>query len=668
LNNMLKEYSELDTRIANTIRMLAADAVHQANSGHPGLPLGAADISSVLWTRCLVHNPLDPHWPNRDRFVLSAGHGSALLYTMLHLSGYPLPLEELKRFRQWGSLTPGHPEYHPELGIEMTTGPLGQGISTAVGMALAERMLAARFNQPGFPIIDHNTYVLASDGDLMEGVSHEAASLAGHLGLSRLIVLYDDNGISIDGPTELSFSEDVLKRFEAYNWHTQRVDGHDMAAIEAAIQNAQAEADRPSIIACRTHIGFGSPLQDSSKVHGAPLKAEDMRLTRETLGMPSEDSFFVPQEVYDLFKAAQVRNAARQEEWQCLLELYKQAHTELAQSYEAFLRGDLPASLDSLLPSFPVEKPVATRTASGKVLDALAPHISTLVGGSADLTPSNNTKPAGGKGVKKGDYSGSYIYFGVREHGMGALLNGLALHGMRAYGGTFLVFSDYMRPAIRLAAMMGLPVVYIFTHDSIGLGEDGPTHQPVEHLTALRTIPNLVVIRPADANETAAAWQVALERKDGPTALILSRQNLPVLPIVERGVSQGAYIAADPPDGSPDLLLLASGSEVNLALEAKEALAFEGVEARVVSVPSWELFDKQPKAYRRSVLLPGVPRAAIEAGVTLAWARYLCSDDCRHMVVGLDSYGASAPYQTLFEKFGFTVENITSKAKSLLEA
>jgi transketolase len=668
LKTMLKEYSELDKLTANTLRMLAADAVHQANSGHPGLPLGAADISTVLWTRCMVHNPLDPQWPNRDRFVLSAGHGSALLYALLHLSGYPLSLEELKRFRQWGSLTPGHPEYHPHLGIEMTTGPLGQGISTAVGMALAERMLAARFNRPGFPIVEHYTYVLASDGDLMEGISHEAASLAGHLGLNRLIVLYDDNGISIDGPTALSFSEDVLKRFEAYHWHTQRVDGHDMAAIEAAIQAAHFESDRPSIIACQTHIGFGSPLQDSSKVHGAPLGAEDMLLTREKLGLAQEDSFFIPQEVYDQFKAAQGRNASRQEDWQCLLKLYKQTHPELSNSYEAFLRGDLPVDLESLLPSFPTEKPLATRVASGKVLSALAPQLSTLVGGSADLTPSNNTKPADGVGVKKGDYSGSYIYFGVREHGMGAILNGLALHGMRAYGGTFLVFSDYMRPAIRLAALMGLPVVYVFTHDSIGLGEDGPTHQPVEHLTALRTIPNLVVIRPADANETAAAWKVALVRKDGPTALILSRQNLPVLPIVEGGVSKGAYIAADPPDGSPDLLLLASGSEVSLALDVKEALASEGVAARVVSFPSWELFDQQPKEYRNSVLLPGVPRAAIEAGVTLAWARYLCSDSCRHITIGLDTYGASAPYKTLFEKFGFTVENIANKAKSMLEA
>jgi transketolase len=668
LKDMLKEYSELDRLTANTIRMLAADAVHQANSGHPGLPLGAADIATVLWTRCLSHNPFDPHWPNRDRFVLSAGHGSALLYALLHLSGYPLSLEELKRFRQWGSLTPGHPEYHPELGIETTTGPLGQGISTAVGLALAERMLAARFNRQGFSIIDHYTYVFASDGDLMEGISHEAASLAGHLGLSRLIVLYDDNGISIDGPTDLSFSEDVLKRFEAYNWHTQLVDGHDMAAVDAAIRNAQAETGRPSIISCRTHIGYGSPLQDSSKVHGAPLGADDMRLTREKLGLPAGDSFTVPQAVYDHFKAAQERGAARQTEWECLLALYRQAHPDLAQSWESFVKGELTADLDRLLPSFSAEKPMATRVASGKVLSALAPQLNTLVGGSADLTPSNNTKTADSTGVKRDDFSGSYIYFGVREHGMGAILTGLALHGMRAYGGTFLVFSDYMRPAIRLAALMGLPVVYVFTHDSIGLGEDGPTHQPVEHVTALRTIPNLVVIRPADANETAAAWKFALERKDGPVALILTRQNLPVLPTAIDGVERGAYIVADPPDGAPDLLLLASGSEVSLALDACEALAGEGVEARVVSIPSWELFDEQPEEYRASVLLPGVPRVSIEAGVTLAWARYLCSENCRHAVVGLDQYGASAPYKTLFEKFGFTVENVVSKAKSLLEA
>jgi transketolase len=660
-------YKETDTLIANTIRILAADAVHQANSGHPGLPLGAADIATVLWTRFLVHNPSDPYWPNRDRFILSAGHGSALLYALLHVSGYPLGLDELKRFRQWESYTPGHPEYHLDLGIETTTGPLGQGISMAVGMALAERMLAARFNTPDFPIVDHHTYVLASDGDLMEGVSHEAASLAGHLGLSRLIVLYDDNGISIDGPTDLSFSEDIMKRFESYNWHVQRVNGHDMAALTEAIQFAQAEGGRPSIIACKTHIGFGSPLQDMSKVHGAPLGADDMHLTKEKLGVPADVSFHIPQAVYDCFQTVRERGANKQGEWEKMLVLYRECHPDLAKSWDEHLNGDLPEDIDELLPQFSPEKPLATRVASGKVLNAIAPHMKTLVGGSADLTPSNNTRPSDSTGIKKGDFSGSYIYFGVREHGMAAIMNGLALQGLRAYGGTFLVFSDYMRPAIRLAAMMGLPVIYVFTHDSIGLGEDGPTHQPVEHLTSLRTIPNLVVIRPADANETAAAWKVALERKTGPTALVLSRQNLPVLPIKEHGVASGAYIFKDPPDGTPDLVLIATGSEVSLALEACEVLAAENIEARVVSMPSWELFDAQPRNYRRSILLPGIPRLVIEAGVTLAWYRYLCSEDGENSVIGLDRYGASAPYKTLFSKFGFTVENVVSKAKSLLE-
>lgn len=672
MTDMLQEqpekYIEMEPLITNTVRMLAADAVHQANSGHPGLPLGAADLATVLWTRFLVHNPADPQWTNRDRFVLSAGHGSALLYALLHLSGYPLPLEELKRFRQWESFTPGHPEYHPELGIETTTGPLGQGISTAVGMALAEQMLAARFNRPNFPIVDHYTYAIASDGDLMEGVSHESASLAGHLGLSRLIVLYDDNGISIDGPTDLSFSEDVMKRFDAYRWHIQKVDGHDMAAVESAIRAAKVEKERPSIIACRTHIGFGSPLQDTSKVHGAPLGAEDMCLTRDKLGLPRDATFFVPQAVYDCFATVRERGASSQAEWERLLADYRQRHPELAKTWDAQVKGELPKDLDDLLPSFSSEKAVATRVASGKVLSAIVPHMTSLVGGSADLTPSNNTKTADSKGVKKDDFSGSYIHFGVREHGMAAIMNGLALHGLRAYGGTFLVFSDYMRPAIRLAAMMGLRVVYVFTHDSIGLGEDGPTHQPVEHLTALRTIPNLVVIRPADANETAAAWKTALERKGGPTALILSRQNLPVLPPFWEGVSRGAYVVADPPDGIPDLLLLASGSEVSLAMEARDALALDGIEVRVVSMPSWELFDAQPEDYRRSILIPGIPRLALEAGVSTAWARYLCPEDSRNSVIGLDRYGASAPYKTLFEKFGFTVENVARKAKSLLEA
>jgi transketolase len=667
LKESLNQYTEIDCLAANTLRLLAADAVQAANSGHPGLPLGAADMATVLWTRYLVHNPSDPKWPNRDRFILSAGHGSALLYALLHVNGYPLSLDEIKNFRQWGSLTPGHPEYEPAIGIETTTGPLGQGFSTAVGVALAERMLAARFNRPEYPVVDHYTYVIASDGDLMEGISHEAASLAGHLGLGRLIVLYDDNSITIDGPAELSFSEDVLKRFEAYNWHTQKVDGHDMPSIDAAIQAAQAVSDRPSIIACRTHIGFGSPRQDSSKVHGAPLGDEDLRRTKETFGFSPDESFVVPSAVKEYFEDNTRKGTASQASWDQMMLHYHRDHPELGSQWDQFVQGELPVELEEALPSFAPEKPIATRVASGQVLSALAPKMNTLVGGSADLTPSNNTLPKDGVGVRRGDYSGSYIYFGIREHGMGAILNGLALHGLRPYGGTFLIFSDYMRPAIRLAAMMKLPVVYVFTHDSIGLGEDGPTHQPVEHLTALRTIPNLLVIRPADANETAAAWKVALERKDGPTALLLSRQNLPLVSEGYQGLAKGAYVLADDDDGKPDLLLLSSGSEVSLALSAREELAKDGYSVRVVSMPCWELFDAQPEDYHASVLPPGVPRLAIEAGVGLAWARYLCSGESMGKVIAMDHYGASAPYKLLFEQFGFSTENVVTQAKSLLK-
>ena len=663
----LKEYNETDRLVANTLRLLAADAVQAANSGHPGLPLGAADIATVLWTRFLVHNPTDPQWANRDRFILSAGHGSALLYALLHVSGFPLSLEEIKRFRQWGSLTAGHPEYDPALGIEITTGPLGQGFSTSVGMALAERMLAARFNQPDFPVVEHYTYVLASDGDLMEGVSHEAASLAGHLGLGQLIVLYDDNSITIDGSTDLAFSEDVLKRFEAYHWHTLRVDGHDMAAIDAAIRMAQAETDRPSIIACRTHIGYGSPRQDNSKVHGAPLGDEDLRKTKETLGFPADESFVVSDVARERFAANAQRGKARQAAWEQMMSAYSQRYPELAAQWDMYVKGELPVDLTEVLPAFAPDKPLATRVASGQVLSAIAPHLMTLTGGSADLTPSNNTLPKDGVSVKRGDFSGSYIHYGVREHGMGAILNGLALHGMRPYGGTFLIFSEYMRPAIRMAAMMKLPVVYVFTHDSIGLGEDGPTHQPVEQATALRTIPNLLVIRPADANETAAAWKVALERKDGPTALLLSRQNLPHVSAGYEGLAQGAYVLAEAKGGKPDLVLMATGSEVSLALAAREELEKEGISARVVSMPCWELFDEQDESYQSSVLPAGVPRLAIEAGVSLAWPRYLYANEGHGKVIGMDRYGASAPYQTLFEKFGFSTENVVSQAKSLLK-
>lgn len=660
---MQSKFTEIDQLAATTLRMLAADGVQQANSGHPGLPLGAADMAIVLWTRFLKHNPANPTWFNRDRFVLSAGHGSMLLYGLLHLCGYPFSLDDLKNFRQWDSITPGHPEYDPKRGVETTTGPLGQGFCTAVGIALAERMLAARFNQPSFSVVDHYTYVIASDGDLEEGVSHEAASLAGHWGLGKLIVLYDDNGISIDGPTSLSYSDDVPQRFAAYHWHVQSVDGHDMAAIEAAIRAAQVETDRPSLIACKTHIGYKSPLQDKSKVHGSPLGDEGLAKTKEAYGWQVEPRFIVPDEVRKYFEAVGEKGNKSQCLWDSMCEDYRKAFPDLATQFEQLVNGELPAGWDSQMPEFPTDKPPATRVASGKVLDVISPRLPSLVGGSADLTPSNNTQPAGSAAVSKGDYKGPYIYFGIREHGMGGIMNGLALHGLRPYGGTFLVFSDYMRPAIRLAAMMKLPVIYVFTHDSIGLGEDGPTHQPVEHASALRCIPNLWVIRPADGNETIAAWKAALERKDGPTALLLTRQNVPMVTPKDDSLKKGAYILAEANKTTPDAVIIATGSEVSIALEAQKQLANEGVAARVVSMPCCELFEKQPEAYKNSVLPKDLPRVSIEAGVTLSWGRYL---EGKGVVIGMDRFGASAPYKTLYEKLGFTAENVVKAVKSLI--
>lgn len=657
-------FTDGDELAATTLRMLAIDAVQEANSGHPGLPLGAADIAIVLWTRFIKHDPGDPLWPDRDRFVLSAGHGSALLYSLLHLNGYPISIEELKRFRQWGSVTPGHPEYDPRLGIETTTGPLGQGFANAVGLALAERILATRFNRPGFPLIDHFTYVLASDGDLMEGVSHEAASLAGHLGLNRLIVLYDDNHISIDGPTELTYSDDVPGRFAAYGWNVQQVDGHDKEAIEKAVIAAQRETGRPSLIACRTHIGLGSPLQDNAKVHGSPLGEEGLKKTKTHYGWDPEARFFVPDEVHNYFKQYRARSVRENEKWQQMLVEYRTAYPEIGEEWEHYAQGELHPGWQNYLPDFSGEQALATRVASGKVLDALASHLLTLVGGSADLTPSNNTRPQGAKDISSGDFSGTYIRFGVREHGMGAIMNGLALHGLRPYGGTFLVFSDYMRPTIRLAGMMGLPVIYVFTHDSIGLGEDGPTHQPIEQLTSLRAIPNLLVIRPADGNETASAWKVALNRDSGPTALILTRQGLPQICSVDNGLQYGAYVLKDVSSGKPDVILIGTGSEVSIALETLGILENHGIHARLISMPSWELFEDQPESYRNSLFPIGVPRLAIEAGVSLAWGRYLESG--RDKVIGVDRYGASAPYKTIFKNYGLTPEVVVEEVKKLI--
>ncbi len=657
-------YTEIDKLAATTLRMLAIDAVQKANSGHPGLPLGVADMAIVLWTRFLKHDASQPTWPDRDRFVLSAGHGSALLYSLLHLAGYPMPLEEVKNFRQWGSLTPGHPEYDPEMGIETTTGPLGQGLANAVGMALAERILAARFNRPDYPIVDHYTYVIVSDGDLMEGLSHEAASLAGHLGLSRLIVLYDDNHISIDGPTDLSYSDDVPGRFAAYGWHVQRVDGHDMQAVDETIEAAKKESERPSLIACRTHIGLGSPGQDTAKVHGSPLGEEGVKETKKKFGWDPEKRFFVPDEVAAYFADYQREGAQERAAWQELVNGYRMTYPELGEQWARYVSGDLTPGWQNDLPDFSAEKPLATRVASGKVLNTIAADLPTLIGGSADLTPSNNTRTQDAKDIERGDFSGSYIHFGVREHAMGSIMNGLALHGLRPYGGTFLIFSDYMRPAIRLAAIMGLPVVYVFTHDSVGLGEDGPTHQPIEHLTSLRAIPNLLVLRPADGNETSAAWKVALERDSGPSALVLTRQGLPQICPVDNGLERGAYVVKEASGGHPQVVIIATGSEVSIAMEALEQLESQGIRGKVVSMPSWELFDAQPEDYRNSVLPPQVPRLAIEAGVSLAWGRYV--DGGLGQVMGIDRYGASAPYKTIFEHYGLTAERVVEQVKKLV--
>jgi transketolase len=661
------ELARLRRLAADTIRGLAMDAVQKANSGHPGMPMGMADAAVVLWTQFLKHNPSDPLWADRDRFVLSAGHGSMLLYSLLHLSGYDLPLTQLREFRQWGSLTPGHPEYGLTPGVETTTGPLGQGISNAVGMAIAERWLAAKFNQSGCEIVNHYTYVIASDGDLMEGVSHESCSLAGHLGLGKLILLYDDNGISIDGPTSLAFTEDVIARFEAYGWHTQRIDGHDSLAVENAIAEAQAEINRPSLIACKTHIGFGSPnRQDSHKAHGEPLGANEVRLTKAKFGWPDEP-FFVPEEAREFMQQSAAIAVARQKEWEETFAAYCRVYPELAAAFYSALHGDLPEGWDSNFPSFTDAKPIATRAASGAVLDAIAPKIPNLLGGSADLTPSNNTLPKKARALTRDDFAGQYLHFGVREHSMGGILNGLALHGgVRPYGGTFLIFSDYMRPAIRLAALMELPVIFIFTHDSIGLGEDGPTHQPVEQLSSLRLIPNLAVFRPADAAETVEAWRCALVRRDGPTAFVLTRQALPVIDRAHyasaEGAARGAYILCGV--DNPEVILLATGSEVQLALAAQEILTAQQVRVRVVSMPCWKLFDQQPREYSEAVV-PSIVRArvAVEAGATFAWSRYVGLDG---EIVGLDRFGASAPQAVLYREFGITAGAVAEAARRAL--
>jgi len=656
-----------DARCIHTIQMLAVDAVEQAHSGHPGLPLEAAAIAYVLWTRYLKYNPANPAWPDRDRFVLSAGHGSALLYAMLHLTGYDLPLDELRRFRQWDSRTPGHPEYGLTPGVETTTGPLGQGLGNAVGLALAEAHLAARFNRPGHAVINHRTVVIASDGDMMEGVGYEAASLAGHLRLGQLVVIYLDNGITIDGPTSLTFSDDVATRYQSFGWRVLRMDGTDVAGIDRTLGEAFASTERPTLVIARTHIGWGSPKQDTSAAHGEPLGPEAARATKEHLGWPLEPTFLVPDEVRAHFRQALSRGRDAEADWQARWAAYAAAYPQEAAELQSMLAGELPPGWDAALPAFPPDRPVATRVAGGQVMNALAARIPALIGGSADLAASNRTTLKGLGDVRPGDYAGRNLHFGVREHAMGAILNGLALHGLIPFGATFLVFSDYMRPAIRLAAMMGLHVIYVFTHDSIGLGEDGPTHQPAEHLAALRAIPNLTVIRPADANETAVAWRVALGRRGGPTVLALTRQNVPVFDRTKlapaEGLARGAYILADTP-GRPEVILIATGSEVQVALGARDLLAAEGIAARVVNMPSWELFDEQPRDYRDAVLPPAVTaRLAVEAGVAQGWQRYVgpAGD-----VVALDRFGASAPYQVLMREFGFTPEHVAGRARKLM--
>jgi len=661
----------VDELCINTIRFLSVDAVEKANSGHPGAPMGAAPVAYVLWDRFLKHNPRDPGWPDRDRFVLSAGHASMLLYSLLHLTGYDLSLDDLRAFRQWGSRTAGHPERGHTPGVETTTGPLGQGVSTAVGMAMAEASLGARFNRPGHDVVDHMTYVLCSDGDLMEGVSSEAASLAGMLRLGKLVCVYDDNDISIEGSTDITFTEDVGRRFLAYGWHVVGpVDGLDLDAVATAIDEARSDATRPSLVICKTTIGYGSPGANTPGVHGSPLGPEGARESKKTLGWPLEPEFLVPEEAKRHMGAALARGEEAERGWKELLAAYAREHADLAVEFSERTTGKLPDGwadgLDSLYG--PGASPVATRAASGKVLNALAPRVRALFGGSADLAPSNKTNIDGEGSFAPDDPRGRNIHFGVREHAMGAIANGLAVHGgFVPYTGTFLTFSDYMRPPMRLAAMMGLRVVYVFTHDSIGLGEDGPTHQPVEHLASMRTVPNLTVIRPADATETVEAWRAALENTGGPTAIALSRQKLPVFDRTEcapaEGALKGGYLLWES-GADPDVILIGTGSETHIALAAGRTLAGQGLAARVVSLPSWELFDRQPAAYRESVLPRAVrARVAVEAGVRVGWERYVGLDGA---VVGMDGFGASAPYETLYERFGITEEAVVEAAHRLI--
>jgi len=661
----------LELLCINTVRTLAMDAVQQADSGHPGTAMALAPLAWVLWQRHLRCDPAHPDWPDRDRFVLSCGHACMLLYAVLYLTGYDLTLDEIKQFRQWGSRTPGHSEFGLTPGVEATTGPLGQGVGNAVGMAIAEAQLAALFNRPGHAIVDHHTYFLCSDGDLMEGISHEACSLAGHLRLGKLIGIYDDNRITIDGATDLAFSDDTARRFEGYGWHVTKVaDGNDLAALDRALEEAKRTTDRPSLVIVRTHIGFGSPhKQDTADAHGAPLGADEIKLTKQNLGWPSLEPFYVPDEALAAWRHAQPRGAKLESDWRRRWAAYQAAFPDLAQELERRLLGRLPDGWDADLPVFGPKDAQATRAASGKVLNAIAPRLPELVGGSADLTGSNNTALKGSSDFTASDRTARYFHFGVREHGMGAALNGLCYHGgFVPFGGTFLIFSDYMRPSIRLAALSHLRPIYVFTHDSIGLGEDGPTHQPIEQLAALRAIPNITVIRPADPNEVTEAWRAAIRHTGGPVALVLTRQKVAVVDRAKyaaaAGLHHGGYILADAPNGAPRVILMGTGSEMELVLGAYERLVGEGIAARAVSMPSLELFARQPKEYRDGVLPPAVPlRVAVEAAAPQSWYRWVGE---RGAILGLDHFGASAPYQRLYQEFGLTVEHVVQQAKQLL--
>ncbi|MFS0615413.1 transketolase [Lederbergia ruris] len=665
-------FTKEDQLAINTIRTLSIDAIEKANSGHPGLPMGAAPMAYTLWTRFMDHNPKNPAWFNRDRFVLSAGHGSMLLYSLLHLSGYGVEMEDLKNFRQWGSRTPGHPEYGHTPGVEATTGPLGQGIAMAVGMAMAEKHLAATYNQDGYNLVDHYTYALCGDGDLMEGVSSEAVSLAGHLKLGKMILLYDSNDITLDGELDKSFSENVGDRFKAYGWQYLRVeDGNNLEEIAKALEEAKAETSKPTLIEVKTVIGYGSPNKSGkSAVHGAPLGEDEMKLTKEYYKWTYEEDFHVPAEVYELFEKTIIQNGqAKESEWEKLLAKYKEAHPELASQFEQAIAGKLPENWDQDIPVYEEGTSLATRASSSEVLNAIAKNTPTLIGGAADLAGSNKTMISDSSDYSADNYSGRNIWFGVREFGMGAAMNGMVLHGgLNVFGGTFFVFSDYLRPAIRLASLMELPVTYVFTHDSIAVGEDGPTHEPIEQLASLRAMPGLSVIRPADGNETAAAWRAALNSKHQPTALVLTRQNLTTMPGTihgaTEGVEKGAYVVSPAKEENVDLLLLATGSEVNLAVESQQALAEKGIQATVVSMPSWDRFEKQSKEYKESVLPSSVKkRLAIEMGSSFGWERYTGDEGA---VIGIDKFGASAPGEKVMAEYGFTVENVVAQVEKLL--